>query len=84
MISARFHPEARADLSRPFRVVDKPLRRHFSETCPYAILYVEQPEHIAIYAAPTANAAPVTGASVCTDGRRLLLPLAPKNATFPP
>ncbi len=33
-----------------FRVVAKPLRRHFSETFPYAILYVDKPEHIAIYA----------------------------------
>jgi len=35
---------------RLFRVVAKPLRRHFSETFPYAILYVEKPDHIAIYA----------------------------------
>ena len=35
---------------RLFRVVAKPLRRHFSETFPYAILYVENPDSIAIYA----------------------------------
>lgn len=33
-----------------YRVVAHPLRRHFSETFPYAILYVEKPDHIAIYA----------------------------------
>ena len=35
---------------RLFRVVAKPLRRHFSETSPYAILYVENHDNIAIYA----------------------------------
>jgi len=69
---------------RLFRVVEKPLRRHSSESFPYAILYVELPEHIAIYAAPTANAAPFTRASACTDDRRLNLPVAAKNATSPP
>lgn len=33
-----------------YRIVAHPLRRHFSETFPYAILYVEKPDHIAIYA----------------------------------
>lgn len=33
-----------------YRVVASPLRRHFSETFPYAVLYVEKPDHIAIYA----------------------------------
>lgn len=35
---------------RLYRVVAPPLRRHFSEAFPYAILYVETPDHIAIYA----------------------------------
>jgi hypothetical protein len=35
---------------RLFRVVAKPVRRHFSETFPNAIRYVEKPDHIAIYA----------------------------------
>jgi len=35
---------------RLYRVVAKPMRRHFSETFPYAVLYVEMPDHIAIYA----------------------------------
>lgn len=35
---------------RLYRVVAKSMRRHFSETFPYAVLYVEKPDHIAIYA----------------------------------
>ena len=35
---------------RLYRVVAHPIRRHFSETFPYAVLYVEKPDHIAIYA----------------------------------
>ena len=33
-----------------YRVVANPVRRHFSETFPYAVLYVEKPDHIAILA----------------------------------
>jgi plasmid stabilization system protein ParE len=33
-----------------FRVFDAPLRRHFSDVFPYAVLYVEQPERILIMA----------------------------------
>jgi hypothetical protein len=35
---------------RLYRVVANPMRRHFSERFPYAILYVEKPDYIAIYA----------------------------------
>lgn len=35
---------------RLYRVIAPPLRRHFSETFPYAVLYVDKPDHIAIYA----------------------------------
>ncbi|MFA6286602.1 MAG: type II toxin-antitoxin system RelE/ParE family toxin [Opitutaceae bacterium] len=35
---------------RLYRVVATPVRRHFSETFPYAILYVEREDHIAILA----------------------------------
>ncbi len=35
---------------RLYRVVAHPIRRHFSEIFPYAVLYVEKPDHIAIYA----------------------------------
>ncbi len=35
---------------RLYRVVATPVRRHFSETFPYAILYVEKSDHIVIYA----------------------------------
>ena len=35
---------------RLYRVVARPMRRHFSESFPYAVLYVEEADHIAIYA----------------------------------
>lgn len=35
---------------RLYRVVASPVRRHFSETFPYAVLYVEKPDHVLILA----------------------------------
>lgn len=35
---------------RLYRVVAAPVRRHFSEVFPYAVLYVEKPDLIAILA----------------------------------
>lgn len=35
---------------RLYRVVAAPVRRHFSETFPYAVLYVEKPDHVLILA----------------------------------
>lgn len=35
---------------RLYRVVAQPVRRHFGETFPYAVLYVEKPDHIIILA----------------------------------
>jgi hypothetical protein len=35
---------------RLYRVVAHAIRRHFSEIFPYAVLYVEKSNHIAIYA----------------------------------
>lgn len=33
-----------------YRLVAPPVRRHFSETFPYAVLYVEKPDHVLILA----------------------------------
>lgn len=35
---------------RLYRVVVPPVRRHFSETFPYAVLYVEKPDYVLILA----------------------------------
>lgn len=35
---------------RLYHVVAPPVRRHFSETFPYAVLYVEKPDHVLILA----------------------------------
>ena len=35
---------------RLYRIVAEPVRRHFSETFPYAVLYVEKPDHVLILA----------------------------------
>lgn len=33
-----------------FRLVDAPIRRHFSDVFPYAVLYVDQPDRVLIIA----------------------------------
>jgi plasmid stabilization system protein ParE len=33
-----------------FRMVAPPVRRHFSETFPYAVLYVDKPDHVLVVA----------------------------------
>lgn len=33
-----------------FRLFDAPIRRHFSDVFPYAVLYVDQPERVLIIA----------------------------------
>lgn len=35
---------------RRFRMVAPPVRRHFSGTFPYAVLYVDKPDHVLVLA----------------------------------
>jgi hypothetical protein len=45
----RLFPEVSADPER-FRKFDPPARRHFSRDFPYAIIFLEKPDHIWIVA----------------------------------
>ncbi len=55
-LGAQFHDEIERlilDLRRlpeRFRMFDPPVRRHFSELFPYAVLYVDQPDRVIIIA----------------------------------
>lgn len=55
-LGGRFHDEIERlirDIRRQperFRLFDAPLRRHFSQVFPYAVLYVDQPDRVLIIA----------------------------------
>lgn len=57
---------------RLYRVVADPVRRHFSETFPYAVLYVEKPDHVLILAIAHLSAGPAIGGNARAEAQNEL------------